>query len=1053
MQDSAESNRPQRRTALVARELAKLNIDIAAISEVRFADQGSLVEQGAGYTLYWSGKGSEERRLSGVGFMVENSIANKLQNLPVGHSDRLMSLRLPLRDNQFVTLISAYAPTLQAEPATKEAFYADLRSLLTNVKETDKLLVLGDFNARVGRDHEVWPGVLGRHGVGNCNDNGRLLLELCAERGLSITNTSYQQKARFKTTWRHPRSKHWHLLDYILVRQRDVSDVLHTRVMPSADCYTDHRLVRAKLRLSVKPPVKRKGPQMRRLQVDRLQGLKEEFQAKLDERLSRDEGQWQKEDPESQWQQLKTALQETTAQVVGYSTRKNRDWFDENDPEIEALLQRKRSCHQKVLFKPDDPAAKASYKVACNTLQRKLREMQNTWWTSMAERTQHFADTGNIRAFYEALRAIYGPTQRTQAPLRSSDGSQLLTDKPAILHRWTEHYGKLFGDRRQVLEESIMRIPQHEVRTELDNTPTQEEVEAAISKLKCHKAPGVDGVPAEVYKLGGASLLERLTGLFATCWERGVVPQDLRDAIIVSLYKNKGEKSDCSNYRGVTLLSIAGKILARVVLDRLIPTIAEENLPESQCGFRANRGTTDMIFVLRQIQEKCREQNMGLYAAFIDLTKAFDTVSRDGLWKILSRLGCPPKLLTIVQQLHEGQMGQVKHGGDLSEPFPIANGVKQGCVLAPTLFAIFFSMMLKEAKEDLTEGIYIRFRTDGSVFNLRRLLAHTKTLEELILDLLFADDCALLAHTEAALQAVVSHFATACKAFGLTISLKKTEVMYQKPPRETYVHPQISIEDHPLNAVEHFTYLGSVISNDATVTKDVDSRLGKASSSFGRLQKRVWKNHSLRLSTKIQVYRAVVVTTLLYGAETWVLYRRQVKLLERFHQRCLRCIMGIKWQDHVTNTEVLGRANLQSMEAMLMTRQLRWAGHLARMEDSRMPKAVFYGELCQGKRDRGAPRKRFKDQLKRQLIAADIPVKEWESLASDRSAWRAATREGAEKLEKARKEVAEDKRRRRKAAVTQPTAAVTFSCPSCRRTCGSRIGLHSHMRACSHMKD
>lgn len=179
-----------------------------------------------------------------------------------------------------------------------------------------------------------------------------------------------------------------------------------------------------------------------------------------------------------------------------------------------------------------------------------------------------------------------------------------------------------------------------------------------------------------------------LTDLFRDCWERGVVPQDLRDAVIVSLYKNKGEKSDCSNYRGVTLLSIAGKILARVILDRLIPTVAEENLPESQCGFRANRSTTDMTFVLRQIQEKCREQNVGLYAAFIDLTKAFDTVSRDGLWRILVRLGCPPKLLQILQQLHKGQMGQVKHKGELSDPFPIENGVKQGCVLAPTLFAI-----------------------------------------------------------------------------------------------------------------------------------------------------------------------------------------------------------------------------------------------------------------------------------------------------------------------------------------------------------------------------
>ena len=155
-----------------------------------------------------------------------------------------------------------------------------------------------------------------------------------------------------------------------------------------------------------------------------------------------------------------------------------------------------------------------------------------------------------------------------------------------------------------------------------------------------------------------------------------------------------------------------------------------------------------MISALRQIQEKCREQNMGLYAAFVDLTKAFDIVSRDGLWKILARLGCPPKFLTILGQLHEGQQGQVKHNGPLSDSFPISNGVKQGCVLAPTLFSTFLSIMLREAKDDLPDGIYIPFRADGSLFNLRRLLARMKTIEELITELLFVDDCALLAHTE-----------------------------------------------------------------------------------------------------------------------------------------------------------------------------------------------------------------------------------------------------------------------------------------------------------------
>ena len=394
----------------------------------------------------------------------------------------------------------------------------------------------------------------------------------------------------------------------------------------------------------------------------------------------------------------------------------------------------------------------------------------------------------------------------TRYKLRSAqqmDQPYSLTKKTDILNRWAEHYGTLFSDTRSVEDASLDSIQQLPVKHELDEPPSFDEVQTAVRKTNSHKAPGIDGLPAEVYKYGGDQLLEKLTSLFTLCWSKGEVPGDLRDAVIVSLYKNKGEKSDCSNYRGVTLLSIAGKILARVLLDRLIPAIAEEVLPESQCGFRANRGTTDMIFVLRQIQEKCREQNMALYAAFIDLTKAFDTVSREGLWRILGKLGCPPRFLSILQQLHIGQKGQVKHNGEFSDSFPIENGVKQGCVLAPTLFAVFFSMMLQEAKEDLHEGVYIRFRTDGSVFNLRRLLSRTKTLEQLILDLLFVDDCALLAHTEEALQTVVNRFSKAAKAFGLTISLTKTEVLFQKPPREAYTPPLITIDGYQLNAVEH----------------------------------------------------------------------------------------------------------------------------------------------------------------------------------------------------------------------------------------------------------
>ena len=157
-----------------------------------------------------------------------------------------------------------------------------------------------------------------------------------------------------------------------------------------------------------------------------------------------------------------------------------------------------------------------------------------------------------------------------------------------------------------------------------------------------------------------------------------------------------------------------------------------------------------------------------------------------------------------------------------------------------------------------------------------------KTIEELITELLVADDGALVIHTEETLQHIINHFSNAAKSFHLIISLKKTEVLYKPPLCVAYSPPHISIDSTNLNAVEHFTYLGSVISNDATVSKDLDNHLSTASSSFGRLSKRTWQSHSLRLSTKIQEYRAVVVPTLLYDAETWVLFRKHIRLLELF---------------------------------------------------------------------------------------------------------------------------------------------------------------------------
>ena len=262
-------------------------------------------------------------------------------------------------------------------------------------------------------------------------------------------------------------------------------------------------------------------------------------------------------------------------------------------------------------------------------------------------------------------------------PLLSADGTSLLTDKEAILKRWAEHFDGVLNRPSSINEEAINRLPQVECNPLLDELPTISETVKAIKLLSSGKATGSDAIPAEIYKAGGPPVAEKLTELFHIMRRKEATPQEFKDATIIHLFKRKGNPQVCDNHQGISLLSIAGKILARVLLNRLNEHRERSGLlPESQCRFRKNRGTIDMTFTARQLQEKCQEQNVDLYMTFVDLTKAFDTVSREGLWKIMAKFGCPAKFIAMVRQFHDGMLARVQNDGEFSEPFPVTNGVK-----------------------------------------------------------------------------------------------------------------------------------------------------------------------------------------------------------------------------------------------------------------------------------------------------------------------------------------------------------------------------------------
>ena len=214
----------------------------------------------------------------------------------------------------------------------------------------------------------------------------------------------------------------------------------------------------------------------------------------------------------------------------------------------------------------------------------------------------------------------------------------------------------------------------------------------ALKKLKKGKASGKTGILPELLLCGGVELHDRRLRVMQDVWEQGAVVEDWKDAVIVPIPKKVNLK-ECDNWRGISLLDVVGKLFARIIQERL-QVVAEEILPDSQCGFRKGRGCTDMIFAGRQLVEKCREHDDVLFVLFVDLRKAYDSVPRPALWRVLEKCGVPPTMLSIIQSFHDGMQAEVRVGDTTTDRIEVHNGLRQGCTLTPSLFNIYFSTMV-----------------------------------------------------------------------------------------------------------------------------------------------------------------------------------------------------------------------------------------------------------------------------------------------------------------------------------------------------------------------
>ena len=263
-------------------------------------------------------------------------------------------------------------------------------------------------------------------------------------------------------------------------------------------------------------------------------------------------------------------------------------------------------------------------------------------------------------------------------------------------------------------------VRQRPLRPEIAAPPSEEELRSALRKMNSGKAGGESGILPEMLRAacGEEDYMKLLLELVGGVWRQCEVPTDWRDVVLVPLPK-KGDLSSCDNWRGIALLEVVGKVVARVLQERL-QKLADDLLPESQCGFRKVRSCTDMIFTIRQLVEKSWEDTTKSFFTFIDLKKAYDSITRVAMWRVLKKLGVPEKTVQLINSFHREVKAQIRLDGSLLEQFEESNGLRQGCCVAPVLINLYSCVVVErwQAKMEEAEGAGIRlcFKYDQRLF-------------------------------------------------------------------------------------------------------------------------------------------------------------------------------------------------------------------------------------------------------------------------------------------------------------------------------------------------
>ena len=917
----------------VAREMLRYKIDILALQEIRWKAEGRIDKNN--YTFLYGGETKQGK--NGTGFMIKKKFKERIMEYR-RINGRISVLRVKNKIAN-ITIVNGYAPTEESGEDEKDAFYEELEKVCEETNKHDTLILLGDFNGKIGKE-DYLSNVAGKHTIHNVtSNNGHRLCNLAEEMCMYIMSTKYEHKPDHKVTWLLPGKTTGNQIDHVLISKKRENMMHDVRSYRGANVDSDHMLIIAKMTLR-KIDIKKKKTNRIKWKVDELNidEIRSRYEKEVDQQLLKKK---ETNDIEIDWCNIKNSLTESAEKIIGKKYRETRkEWIDSEciDAIKEKNIARLKWLRTKIQQEYEN------YKQKRKESTKLIQQKRKQWIDNMMIEIEN--DSYNNTKLYQCIRK-----QNRKRPVVNINKEE-----------W-ERYFRELSTTNDDTESYENGTEEEDERGEFTEIPSEEECNKAIEKLKQNKAAGPDNICSELIKKGGSGIKERIRKLIVQIWQKEKMPEEWNTGLIVPILK-KGNPRQCKNYRGITLLNICYKILTNIMLGR-IKCYAEQSIGEYQNGFKSGRSTVDAIHAVKQIVEKCCENNIELHIVFIDFKQAFDSLERNVLLRDMKEIGIPNKLIRLTRMTMRNSKANVLTCEGISKEVEINKGVRQGDGLSATLFNIALEGVVKASSIEGT----LRERA-------RQIVA-------------YADDVAVVAKNKRILKQTIQNIATEARKRGLEINQQKTKYMKISRDKPTCRQGEIKLGEFMFEEVENFRYLGNIISGTNYKNTEIEQKIQAGHRAFNKYKQYII-NRKISKRLKLKIYKTAIRPVVTYAAETVCLTKKEEERLKIFERKIIRKIYGpvkIGREEYrrLYNKEIEEILEDETIVRRMKATRIKWFGHIYRRDSNSVIRKLTEWKPF-GNRKRGRPKVRWEEQVKEDL--GKIGILEWRNKVKDRNKWK-----------------------------------------------------------------